>query len=1074
MRTFAGGVESGQDLSDGRPFVDVTVSGETFRALVDTGSMVNLIGDRVMQHQRAHGLSPCKRKVELRMADGTSCRVSDQYCIEGVIAGQYHSWEALYVPRLTTDVVLGMRCITDLNLIQFRPMVQDFHAGDDEPSYAVDALQPVTADENTRLAEFLGHELPLFDAVEGQTTLAEHTIRLKDNVVPVKQRYYPRNPAMQAIINEEVATMLREGIIEPSSSPWSSPVVLTRKSNGKYRFCIDMRRVNECSIPDAYPLPRINAILEKLRPARYISTLDLKQGYWQVPLAEESRPITAFTVPGLGLFQFTVMPFGLHSAGATFQRLLDKVIGPELEPKVFAYLDDLVVVSSTFDEHLQLLRVVFERLRKAGLRLNPEKCNFCKRELKYLGHVVNSEGISTDPEKVRAIRDFPRPSNCKTLRSFLGLASWYRRFVNKFADVTAPMRTLLKKNSRWLWGPEQEKSFVELKQRLSSAPVLACPDFSVPFVLQVDASTTGLGAALTQTQDAKEVVIAYASRLLTDQEKNYTTTELECLALVWATRKFKPYLEGYNFIAVTDHVALRWLMKLHEPSGRLARWVMELQQYNFEIRYRKGTLNRVADALSRQPVEDEDGCTGQDETTSAPMEVANVVRKPRVRRVEGNTTATVEQPRRNPGSHQPTEMRPDDSERPGWYERLLGTVTAHPQHHRRYQVVSNRLYRSFQRKHDSTRHWKLCVPPEQVEAVLRQNHDDATAGHLGVKKTLHRVGAEYFWPGWRKAVKSYVRSCDVCQRYKVAQTKPAGKMYFRDPKGPWYTVSADLIGPLPRSGRGHRFLLVIQDLFSKWVELCPIGSATAKNVTTKTKEVLLRHGAPETIIVDNGTQFVSNLFKSLAADWDIRFTNTAPYSPQSNPVERANRVVKTMISQFVKENHRSWDLHLGEFQFAINTAVHDSTGHTPAMLTFGRELKVPRAVRGPTVELVPADEPEPTLEEVHAKRVSEFRRIYATAHKNLRIAHGKQARYYNLRRREVKYEIGDRVLRRIHVLSSAADAVVGKLAPKFDGPCEITGKRGVNMYDVKDLKTQTAHVVHDKDLKSYHDRSQAR
>ena len=595
-----------------------------------------------------------------------------------------------------------------------------------------------------------------------------------------------------------------------------------------------------------------------------------------------------------------------------------------------------------------------------------------------------------------------------------------------------------------------------MKRSLSTTPVLACPDFSKTFTLQVDASNTGLGAALTQIHDGKEVVIAYASRLLSDPEQNYSTTEKECLALVWATKKFKPYLEGYHFTAVTDHIALKWLLKLHEPSGRLARWVMELQQYDFDVKYRKGSLNRVADALSRQPVKD-------DPTTSPRnLQVQEVAAlSPITPRCSAETEDD------QPGADETQgETESTDEASPTWYDQVFNLVTRHPTRCPNYRVWSKRLYRSVKDKRSKRTSWKMCVPEDQRRLVLEQNHDNPTAGHLGVKKTLARVGAEYFWPRWRQDVKDYVRSCTKCQKYKVPQMKPAGKMYFRRPRGPWYKVSIDLVGPLPRSQRGHRFLIVLQDVFSKWTELSPIGAATAKNVVSKMKEILLRHGAPDVLISDNGTQFTSNLFRELAEDWRIDFETTAPFSPQSNPVERPNRVVKTMIAQFVKGRHTTWDNHLGEFQFALNTAVHESTGYTPAMLCLGRELRAPGAIHGPSVEVSAQDE-EPTLQAVHHRRLDEFRQLYEKTHRNLRVAYERQAKAYNLRRREVIYELGDKVLKKTHTLSSAADAVVSKLSPKYGGPCTVTGKKGNNMYEVRDDESGTTGVVHVKDLKPF-------
>jgi len=352
---------------------------------------------------------------------------------------------------------------------------------------------------------------------------------------------------MQAIIDTEVEHMLHEGIIEPSKSAWSSPIVIVKKHDGKPRFCIDFRRVNEVTERDAYPLPQITATLDKLRGAKYLTTLDLKSGYWQVPLSRESRAVTAFTVPGKGLMQFCVMPFGLHSAPATFQRLLDQTLGPELEPNVFVYLDDIIVCTRTFSEHLTILRKVFRRLRDARLKLNTEKCRFCVNRLKYLGHIVDQDGIRTDPEKVSAITDWKEPQTVKHVRQFLGVASWYRRFIKDFATKAAPLTALTKKHAKWIWGPVEKEAFCRLKKDLTASPVLACADFERTFVLQTDASTTGLGAVLTQFFPEGERVIAYASRTLNATERNYSTTELECMAVLWGIRKMRGYLEGYHY-----------------------------------------------------------------------------------------------------------------------------------------------------------------------------------------------------------------------------------------------------------------------------------------------------------------------------------------------------------------------------------------------------------------------------------------------------------------------------------------------------------------------------------------------
>jgi Reverse transcriptase (RNA-dependent DNA polymerase). len=452
---------------------------------------------------------------------------------------------------------------------------------------------------------------------------------------------------MQAIIDREVTEMEQAGVIEPSQSPWSSPVVIVRKKDGKPRFCIDFRRINQISEKDAYPLPQVQATLDKLRGATYLSTLDLKNGYWQVPLTPESKAITAFTVPGRGLMQFRVLPFGLHSAPATFQRLLDRVLGPELEPNVFVYLDDIIIVSKTFNDHLKLIREVCQRLRHARLRLNIEKCRFCVNQLKYLGHLVDHRGIHTDPDKIDAIRTLKAPTNIREIRRFLGTVSWYRRFIKNFSRTARPLTQLLHKKAKWKWTEEEEIAFQTLKQHLITAPVLACPDFGRPFTLQTDASEYGLGAVLTQEIDHKERVIAYASRTLNNAEKNYSVTEKECLAIIWGIRKMRPYLEGYHFTVLTDHQALKWLQKIDSPTGRLARWALELQQFDFEIKYRKGSTNQVADALSRQPTPDttDELCYTLPDTTCP------------------------------------------------WYRRIKEAVTNRPTNYPEYNIINGRLYR---------------------------------------------------------------------------------------------------------------------------------------------------------------------------------------------------------------------------------------------------------------------------------------------------------------------------------------------------------------------------------------------
>lgn len=1023
---------------DNRPTLKIRYRNIEYTALLDTGAANSFIGKNLTQmcrNSKATVVKPTLRGATL--ANGTNESISEAYKIKFQIGNQvlnevFHTLESL-VPEVVIgmDILRKHRFNIDLQTPQVRLNGQVVTENDFTTLCTVSDnldIPDLSRAEEVKLQSFLEQELPGFENIRGTTPLVEHEIRLitKD---PIKQRYRPQNPKMQAIIDAEVDKMLEDGVIEPSDSPWSSPIVMVKKKDNSYRFCVDFQKINSVTRKDAYPLPYINAILDKLRKAKYISSIDLKQGYWQVPLTLESRAITAFTIPTRGLFHFKVMPFGLHSAPATFQRLMDQIIGPELDPYCFAYLDDIIVLGETFDEHLSHLEEVFRRLKKANLKLNPEKCQFGRKSLKYLGHWVTPEGIRTDPDKVASILELATPTNVRSLRRFLGIASWYRRFVPGFSQIAKPLNDLLKKNSKWQWQEDQQGAFDKLKECLTRAPVLTCPDFQKPFVLQTDASDNGLGAALIQHLHDGDHVIAYASRSLTSSEKKYTVTEKECLAIVWGIEKMRPYLEGYRFVVITDHQSLRWLHSLKNPSGRLARWSIYLQQYDFEIRYRKGVLNKIADALSRNP------------TDPPPSE---------------EELLTISE----------TDICP-------WYEKKRSEVQSHPDLFPDFCVRDGKLFRHFLDMTDAKEAemqdpWKLCVPKSARPRVLQENHDQPTAGHLGIAKTTSRIAARYYWPGMFRDIAQYVRRCRSCQEYKTSQQQTPGRMQPTTIRGPWETVSSDLVGPLPRSTKGNCYVLVFQDRFTKWIVCKAIRTATAKAVSQALyDEILMRFGRPATVITDNGTQYTGQPFRQLLKEFGINHRFTPPYTPQANPVERANKTIKTMIAQFCEGDHKKWDTHLSELIFAFNTSRNDSTGFTPAFLNYGRELEAPKTHLRDEQQFIPSEDPEPTTADVkhNENRLNRLQETFELVRIHLSRAFASQSRYYNLRRREWQCKPGDRVMKKEHPLSSAVKGFAAKLAPKYSGPYTITRKLSPVVYDLVDRNNRKLQRIHIKDLK---------
>jgi hypothetical protein len=460
--------------------------------------------------------------------------------------------------------------------------------------------------ERQAIARLLNQYADVFSSGEhdmGLTNLVKHSISLVPGARPVKQAPRRLGAEKEAEVDKQIQKLRNQDLIEPAFGAWSSPVVLVKKKDGSWRFCIDYRRLNAVTLHDAYPLPRIDESLEALAGNRYFSTLDLMSGYWQVPLDSDAKDKTAFCTRG-GLWRWKVLPFGLTTAPATFQRLMERVLHGLHWKSLLLYLDDVIVIGKSFNEHYAHLEEVLTRLRAAGLKLKPSKCHLFQREVRYLGHVVSKHGVSTDPDKIAAVADWPVPRNLLELRAFLGTVGYYRQYVEDFANKARPLTKLTAKNVMFQWTDECQSAFDALKQSLLTAPVLGYPDPTLSYVLDTDASLAGVGAVLSQVQGGKERVISYYSRALSQPERNYCVTRRELLAVVKAIIHFRPYLYGKEFKIRTDHASLLWLCRRTMPSAQVARWLEILSEFNFSIEHRAGVKHGNADGLSRRPCHD--------------------------------------------------------------------------------------------------------------------------------------------------------------------------------------------------------------------------------------------------------------------------------------------------------------------------------------------------------------------------------------------------------------------------------------------------------------------------------------
>jgi len=857
----------------------------------------------------------------------------------------------------------------------------------------------------------------------GATNVITHKIQV-DNAMPIKQRAYKqayneRNETRR-ITNE----LLDEGIIQHSFSPWSSPVVLVTKKDGSTRFCIDYRQLNQVTKKDNYPLPRIDDALDRLSGAKYFSSMDCDQAYYQVPVKAEDKEKTAFITPD-GLYEFNYMPFGLCNAPATFQRLMDVVLGRLKWTIALVYLDDIVVYSKTFDEHVTNLSQIFRVIREAGLKLKPSKCTFGENKLLYLGHIISENGVTVNPAKIKAVKEFPRPTRKREVMQFLGLCSYYRRFIENFAKIARPLHQLTEDNVRFEWSTLAENAFEKLKTELISANVLAFPDDEAPTQIHCDASGHGLGATLVQIQNGVERVVAYASRSLKKYERNYSATELECLAVIYAVTTFRPHLYGKKFKIITDHCALCYLLNLKDPHGRLARWALRLQPYNFEIVYKSGKKHTDADALSRNPV-DKAPPTDNDSSDFA------------------NTLCTLSH--RNYDNL--SELQDADPKLSKIKDALLNEDKDVKFKIDEYSIKNNILYKI--NNDEDGRLWRICIPAKLRRKIIEDVHV-TSAGHLGLLKTWTLIKSRFSWPKMYSHVRRYLVGCSVCQFCnKRGNAVPGPMQLMPPPASAFYRIGIDFQGPYPITKNRNTFIFVIIDHLTRYVEAWPIKHATSEAAIKILEEcIIFKHSCPVEIVCDQGSAFTSSAFREFCANYHIKVLQTTAYHPNTNGVcERANGTLKRIIGKYVNDKHKDWDRYVNRAAFSMNIAIHSVTRKSPYFLLYGREPMLPCDTALPTLMSHLDDEPENTMRRA-TKAVREAR---------IRtIAQQKESkRRFDKKHSAVNFNVGDLVL-----IANFTRTVgkVSKWLRKWYGPFEIIKVMGPINYIVKDLRANPIKLL---------------
>ena len=805
----------------------------------------------------------------------------------------------------------------------------------------------------------------------GITPTVKHRI-IMEHATPISQPYRRIPPHLWTELKDHIEDLLQKGIITESSSDFASPIVIVQKRSGGIRMCVDYRKLNQRVRRDVYPIPRIEESLELMNGAQYFSTLDLTAAYYQVEVHPDDQHKTAFTTP-LGLFEYKRMPFGLSTSPATFSRLMGQVFREDIMRILLVYMDDVLVHSQTVDEHINRLETTFSRLRQHKLKLDPRKCLLFRSEVKFLGHILTPIGVKTDPGKVAAIKEWPRPATLKDLRSFLGLCAYYRRFVKSFAKVAKPMYQLVgemastKKRRAKVgdkWTSAHEDAFQKLKDCLTSAPTLGYPIFTLPFTLEIDASLDGLGAVLSQKQGKQTKIIAYASRSLRPSEQSMTdfsSMKLETLALKWAVAdKWREYLLPTKFVVKTDNNPLTYLMSKKRLTATEQQWVSALAGFNFTIEYKAGKNNQAADALSRlrrRPQETDSGtetCEQMSISTSVPLKLqaeiwGEVTDSSHVQAqscsimATGFPTIPVERmadlQRSDPVIGRMIALKAQYSSKPSLAQRRKETKEVQLLLRSWDKIRENQgvYYRVVKTTTDGTCD-QLLLPSQLKKDILKSLHD--LQGHQGIDRTLALIRTRCYWSHLDKEVRDYISHCQPCLLAKREKLKvPMGTV---EAKQPLEVLAIDFT-VLEKSTTGLENVLVMTDVFSKWTIAVPCKDQTAATVARViVKEWFLRYGAPCRILSDQGRDFESRIVSKLCMMYGVDKCRTTSYHPQCNgQCERFNATMHDLLRTLPDKAKRQWPEHIAEMVYAYNTTPHASSGFSPFYVMFGRDPRLP-------------------------------------------------------------------------------------------------------------------------------------
>ncbi len=1030
----------------GLMFVEMCVNGKPTRALVDTGATHNFVS---VEEAKRLGLKPTKETGWLKAVN------SEAKPLHGMARGvdmQIGSWsgkiDLTVAPMDDFQVVLGMDFLGKVKAVPLpylrsvaileekTPCVVKATSNGGFKTPVLSAMQVKKGFKKGEVTYLAALTSPKEDATLGNLPKevgkvltefqdvmpselpkklpprreVDHKIELEPGTLPPAKAPYRMAPPELEELKRQLKDLLDAGYIQPSKAPYGAPVLFQKKKDGSLRLCIDYRALNKVTIKNKYPIPLIADLFDQLGRARYFTKLDLRSGYYQVRIAEGDEPKTA-CVTRYGSYEFLVMPFGLTNAPATFCTLMNKVFHPYLDKFVVVYLDDIVIYSTTLEEHVDHLRTVFQVLRENKLYVKREKCSFATEEVTFLGHKIKDGKLMMEQDKVRAIQEWEAPTKVTELRSFLGLVNYYRRFIKGYSARAAPLTDLLKKNKAWEWSERCQKSFEDLKKAVTEEPVLGLPDHTKPYEVHTDASDFAIGGVLMQEGHP----IAYESRKLNDTERRYTVQEKEMTAIIHCLRTWRHYLLGSKFVVKTDNVATSYFQSQKKLSPKQARWQDFLAEFDYVLEYKPGKANLVADALSRK------------------AELASISSRPQGELID---------------------LIKEGLTHDALAKNLISL--ANDGKTKRFWVQDGLLF---------TKGKRLYVPKwgNLRKNLIKECHDTMWAGHPGQKRTRALLESAYYWPRMRDDVEAYVKTCLVCQQDKIEQQSPGGLLEpLPIAERPWDSVTMDFISALPKSEECGSIIVVV-DRFSKYATFiaAPTDCTAEEAARLFIRHVVKYWGVPRSIISDRDPRFTGRFWTELFNLLGSELHFSTSFHPQTDgQTERVNALLELYLRHFVSANQRDWAKLLDVAQFSYNLQRSESTNHSPFELATGQQPLTPHTMATGYTGRSPAA----------FKFAKGWHEQADVARSYLDKASKKMKKWADKKRRNVEYQVGDLVLVKLLPQQFKSLRKVHKgLVRKYEGPFPIVKKVGKVSYQVQlPPKLKIHPVFHASYLKPYH------